>query len=64
MTPPHPGAAVHDGRRSKTNSSSGGRLGHHDGDDCVLTPGADDLDWAARWLVYQNSDFDVLEPPA
>jgi predicted DNA-binding transcriptional regulator YafY len=35
-----------------------------DGDDCILTLGADDLDWAARWLIYQNFDFDVLEPAA
>ncbi|PHV66666.1 helix-turn-helix transcriptional regulator [Williamsia muralis] len=35
-----------------------------DGDDCILTLGADDLDWAARWLIYQNFDFDVLEPTA
>jgi predicted DNA-binding transcriptional regulator YafY len=34
-----------------------------DGDDCcLLTMGTDDLDWAARWLVYRNLDFDVLEP--
>ncbi|MGB4834714.1 MAG: hypothetical protein WBP28_01380 [Nostocoides sp.] len=25
--------------------------------------GTDDLDWAARWLIYHNLDFDVLEPP-
>jgi predicted DNA-binding transcriptional regulator YafY len=35
-----------------------------DGDDCILSLGADDLDWAARWLIYQNFDFDVLEPAA
>lgn len=35
-----------------------------DGDDCILTLGTDDLDWAARWLIYQNFDFDVLEPVA
>jgi predicted DNA-binding transcriptional regulator YafY len=33
-----------------------------EGDDCILSLGADDLDWAARWLVYLNVDFDVLEP--
>lgn len=33
-----------------------------DGDDCVLTLGTDDLDGAARWLVFRNLDFDVLEP--
>lgn len=31
-------------------------------DCCVLALGTDDLDWAARWLVYRNLDFDVLEP--
>lgn len=34
-----------------------------DGDVCELRLGADDLDWAARWLVYLNLDADVLEPP-
>lgn len=34
-----------------------------DGEDCILTMGTDDLDWAARWLVYRNLDFDVLDPP-
>ena len=33
-----------------------------DGDSCVLAFGTDNLDWAARWLVYRNVDFDVLEP--
>jgi len=33
-----------------------------DGDTCVLSFGTDDLDWAARWLVARNVDFDVLEP--
>ena len=31
-------------------------------DCCLLTLGTDDLDWAARWLIYRNLDFDVLEP--
>jgi predicted DNA-binding transcriptional regulator YafY len=29
---------------------------------CVLSLAADDLDWAARYLVYLNLDFDVLAP--
>jgi predicted DNA-binding transcriptional regulator YafY len=34
-----------------------------DGDDaCEVHLGADDLDWAARWLTYLNLDLDVLEP--
>ena len=33
-----------------------------DGDVCELHFGADDLDWAARWLVYLNLDVDVVEP--
>lgn len=33
-------------------------------DECELRFGADDLDWAARWLAYLNLDLDVLEPPA
>lgn len=33
-----------------------------DGDDCILTLGTDDLDGAARWLVFRNVDFDVLAP--
>jgi predicted DNA-binding transcriptional regulator YafY len=35
-----------------------------DGDHCELRFGADDLDWAARWLTYLNLDLDVVEPPA
>ncbi len=35
-----------------------------DGGECELHFGTDDLDWAARWLVYLNLDVDVLEPPA
>lgn len=34
------------------------------GDDCELRFGADDLDWAARWLAYLNLDLDVIEPAA
>jgi predicted DNA-binding transcriptional regulator YafY len=33
-----------------------------DGDECELDFGTDDLDWAARWLVYLNLDIDVIEP--
>jgi predicted DNA-binding transcriptional regulator YafY len=33
-----------------------------DGDECELHLGTDDLDWAARWLIYLNLDCDVLEP--
>lgn len=33
-----------------------------EGASCVLTLGTDDLDWAARYLVYLNIDFDVLAP--
>jgi predicted DNA-binding transcriptional regulator YafY len=33
-----------------------------DGDSCILTMATDDLDWAARWLIYRNIDFDVLDP--
>ncbi|MCW6006406.1 WYL domain-containing protein, partial [Micromonospora sp. CPCC 205371] len=33
-----------------------------DGDECELHLGTDDLDWAARWLVYLNLDVDVIEP--
>ncbi|MGI8939724.1 MAG: helix-turn-helix transcriptional regulator [Iamia sp.] len=36
---------------------------HDDGDECIVTLGTDDLDWAARFLVSRNVDFDVLEPP-
>lgn len=33
-------------------------------EDCyLLTMGTDDLDWAARWVIYLNLDLDVLEPP-
>jgi predicted DNA-binding transcriptional regulator YafY len=32
------------------------------GDECELHFGADDLDWAARWLAYLNLDIDVIEP--
>jgi predicted DNA-binding transcriptional regulator YafY len=35
-----------------------------DGDECELHLGTDDLDWAARWLIYLNLDVDVLEPVA
>ncbi|MFC7615042.1 helix-turn-helix transcriptional regulator [Actinokineospora soli] len=35
-----------------------------DDDGCELHFGADDLDWAARWLAYLDLDVDVLEPPA
>ena len=31
-------------------------------DECELRFGADDLDWAARWLAYLDLDLDVLEP--
>jgi predicted DNA-binding transcriptional regulator YafY len=34
-----------------------------EGDSCLLTLATDDLDWAARYLVYLNVDFDVLSPP-
>src|SRR5690349_5044116 len=34
------------------------------GDECELRFGTDDLDWAARWLVYLNVDLDVVEPAA
>ncbi|GAB7191845.1 YafY family protein [Kineococcus sp. NUM-3379] len=40
-----------------------GRVEDDGDDECVLTLGTDDLDWAARWLVQRNVDFDVLEPP-
>jgi predicted DNA-binding transcriptional regulator YafY len=33
-----------------------------DGEECELHLGTDDLDWAARWLVYLNLDIDVIEP--
>lgn len=33
-----------------------------DGDGCGLRMGTDDLDWAARWLVYLDLDLDVIEP--
>ena len=40
--------------------------GHRDdrrrGPTCLLSLGTDDLDWAARYLVYLNVDFDVLAP--
>ncbi|MGH1561867.1 helix-turn-helix transcriptional regulator [Mumia sp. DW29H23] len=35
-----------------------------DGEDCVVTLRTEDLDWAARWLVARNVDFDVIEPLA
>ena len=34
------------------------------GDGCELRFGADDLDWAARWLAYLNLDLDVIAPAA
>lgn len=34
-----------------------------DGDECIMTLGTDDLDWAARWLVHTNLDVDVIAPP-
>jgi predicted DNA-binding transcriptional regulator YafY len=34
------------------------------GDECELRLGTDDLDWAARWLVYLDLDLDVIEPAA
>ncbi|MBK8437361.1 MAG: WYL domain-containing protein [Austwickia sp.] len=40
-----------------------GTISAEDEDCCLLTMGTDDLDWAARWLIYRNLDFDVLEPP-
>ena len=33
-----------------------------EGPGCVLSLATDDLDWAARYLVYLNVDFDVLAP--
>jgi predicted DNA-binding transcriptional regulator YafY len=33
-----------------------------EGSSCVLSLQTDDLDWAARYLVYLNVDFDVLSP--
>jgi predicted DNA-binding transcriptional regulator YafY len=33
-----------------------------EGASCVLSLATDDLDWAARYLVYLNVDFDVLAP--
>ena len=33
-----------------------------EGPTCLLSLGTDDLDWAARYLVYLNVDFDVLAP--
>lgn len=33
-------------------------------DACIITLTTDDLDWAARWIVYRNLDLDVLEPTA
>lgn len=33
-----------------------------EGPACLLTLETDDLDWAARYLVYLNIDFDVLAP--
>jgi len=33
-----------------------------EGASCVLCLTTDDLDWAARYLVYLNIDFDVLDP--
>ena len=33
-----------------------------EGPRCLLTLATDDLDWAARYLVYLNVDFDVLAP--
>ena len=34
-----------------------------DGDGAVLTFGTDDLDRAARWLLWLGVDLDVLDPP-
>jgi predicted DNA-binding transcriptional regulator YafY len=33
-----------------------------EGRSCLLSLSTDDLDWAARYLVYLNVDFDVLAP--
>jgi predicted DNA-binding transcriptional regulator YafY len=33
-----------------------------EGSSCTLSLETDDLDWAARYLVYLNVDFDVLAP--
>jgi predicted DNA-binding transcriptional regulator YafY len=33
-----------------------------EGPTCSLNLETDDLDWAARYLVYLNIDFDVLAP--
>jgi predicted DNA-binding transcriptional regulator YafY len=33
-----------------------------EGPGCLLSLSTDDLDWAARYLVYLNVDFDVLAP--
>ena len=33
-----------------------------EGPTCLLSLATDDLDWAARYLVYLNVDFDVLAP--
>jgi predicted DNA-binding transcriptional regulator YafY len=35
---------------------------HDEGPSCSLNLETDDLDWAARYLVYLNIDFDVLAP--
>ena len=35
-----------------------------EGPTCRLSLATDDLDWAARYLVYLNVDFDVLAPTA
>jgi predicted DNA-binding transcriptional regulator YafY len=35
-----------------------------EGASCLLTLATDDLDWAARYLVYLNIDFDVVAPAA
>jgi predicted DNA-binding transcriptional regulator YafY len=35
-----------------------------EGASCLLTLATDDLDWAARYLVYLNIDFDIVAPAA
>ena len=46
--------------RELVNPSAGTII--DEGPSCTLSLETDDLDWAARYLVYLNIDFDVLAP--
>ena len=65
-TPPAPrrGTAAHLGRPGRELVGPATGTIDDEGSSCVLSLATDDLDWAARYLVYLNLDFDVLAPAA